>query len=728
MKRRTKATIAIVVGMILFFTPSIQANRYMERLGRGVVAVRTGSSQAYIGWRMLGTDPNDIAFNLYRSTGGGTPLKLNSQPITQSTNWVDNNDVNLIQSNSYFVRPVLDGQELAPSTPFTLPANAPMQQYISIPLAIPAGGTTPDGASYTHRANDASVGDLDGDGEYEIILKWDPSNAKDNSQSGYTGNVFLDAYKLNGIHLWRVDLGINIRAGAHYTQFMVYDLDGDGRAEVACKTAPGTVDGQGHKVILPGDDPNVNYRNPSGSKAPITHNDTTGYVLSGPEYLTIFDGLTGKELATKEYIPLRGDVNDWGDDYGNRVDRFLACVAYLDGVRPSLVMCRGYYGPMTSYGFKKVKNFLVAWNWRNGTLSHLWTFEAAAGQDGDINSGYVGQGNHSLSVSDVDSDGKDEIVYGACVIDHNGTGLYTTGKGHGNAMHLGDFDPDRPGMEVWQGHESSGGGTFRDARTGTIIFRYVSSIDMGRACAGDIDPRYRGCEVWGSMSCPLYSCKGQTISSTKPSMINFMVWWDADLLRELLDGHNNDMENQSAYNPPAVTTPPWIGKWNYVNSTTNTIFTADGTYSNNNTKATPCLSADILGDWREEVIWRTSDNTALRIYTTTIPATNRIYTLMHDPQYRLSIAWQNVTYNQPPHPGFYLGDGMAEPPRPQIKVLYGDLTGDNVVDINNMSEFSKVWLATDCNNVELDWNSDCIINFYEFSLLAKDWLEGLLLR
>jgi rhamnogalacturonan endolyase len=208
-------------------------------------------------------------------------------------------------------------------------------------------------------------------------------------------------------------------------------------------------------------------------------------------------------------------------------------------------------------------------------------------------------------------------------------------------------------------------------------------------------------------------------------MVNFMVWWDADLLRELLDGHNNDVENPDAYSASQkpVTTPPWIGKWNYVNSTINTILTADGTYSNNGTKATPCLSADILGDWREEVIWRTSDNTALRIYTTTIPATNRIYTLMHDPQYRLGIAWQNGAYNQPPHTGFYLGDGMAEPPRPQIKILYGDLTGDNNVDINDVSEFSKVWLATDCNNVELDFNGDCIINLYEFSLLAKDWLD-----
>jgi rhamnogalacturonan endolyase len=595
--------------------------KLMENLGRGVVAVRTSSTQVYVGWRLLGTDPGEIAFYLYRSTGGGTPVKVNNSVITATTDFVDSG-ADLTQSNGYFVRPVIGGVEQAASAAYTLPVNAPTQQYLSVPLQIPAGGTTPDNVTYTYNANDCSVGDLDGDGEYEIVLKWDSSNSKDNAQSGYTGNVFLDAYKLNGTRLWRIDLGRNIRAGAHYTQFMVYDLDGDGKAEVACKTADGTIDGTGRVI----GNPNADYRNASG------------YVLSGPEFLTIFNGMTGAALATTDYVPPRGNVADWGDNYGNRVDRFLACIAYLDGRRPSLVMCRGYY----------TRTVLAAWNWRDGQLTRVWTFDSRDGTPGNL--AYEGQGNHNLSVGDVDGDGRDEIVYGACAIDHDGSGLYSTGLGHGDAMHLSDMDPDRPGLEVCQVHETPGPASleFRDARTGAIIWGKQGTGDTGRGVAMDIDPRYRGYEAWAAGTTGgLYNAKGEQISSRKPSQMNFGVWWDADLLRELLDGTT-------------------ISKWNWTTGTTTTLLSPAGVASNNGTKATPCLSADILGDWREEVIWRTADNTALRIYTTTIPATNRIYTLMHDPQYRLAVAWQNVAYNQPPHPGFFLGDGMSAPPTPNI--------------------------------------------------------------
>ena len=447
----------------------------MENLGRGVVAVRTSSTQIYVGWRMLGTDPANVAFNLYRSANGGAAVKLNSTPLTATTNFVDSS-ANLSQSNAYFVRPVINGVETAASASFTRPANSPTQQFISVPIQPPPGGTTPDNVSYTYSANDASVGDLDGDGEYEIVLKWDPSNAKDNSQSGYTGNVYIDAYKLSGTRLWRINLGRNIRAGAHYTQFMVYDLDSDGKAEVACKTADGTVSGTGQVI----------------GSASADFRNSSGYVLSGPEFFTIFNGQTGAILATADYLPARGNVSSWGDNYGNRVDRFLAGVAYLDGQRPSLIFARGYY----------TRAVLVAWDWRNGQLTRRWTFDSDDGTSG--NTAYRGQGAHSLTVGDVDGDGRDEITYGACAIDDNGRGLYSTGLGHGDALHLSDMDPDRPGQEVFMVHESPSsygptGVEFRDARTGSLIWGLSgNNSDVGRGVAMDVDPRFRGYEAWGS--------------------------------------------------------------------------------------------------------------------------------------------------------------------------------------------------------------------------------------
>lgn len=623
--------------------------RQMENLGRGVVAVQPTAGKIFVGWRMLGTDPESIAFNVYRTSPGRKPVKLNSAPLTGATSFQDE-QADLTKPNSYFVRAVLNGHEQTASAPFLLPANPPVRQYLSIPLQTPAGYTP----------NDASVGDLDGDGEYEIVVH-QAGRGRDNSQAGLTTEPILEAYKLDGTFLWRINLGKNIREGAHYTQFIVYDLDGDGKAEVACKTADGTIDGKG-KVI---GDAKADYRVPEGTSittknragAEQTHN-ISGYVLSGPEYLTIFDGQTGGALATTNFIPPRHPTSlkptpeelsaIWGDGYGNRVDRFLACVAYLDGVRPSLVMARGYY----------TRSVLTAWNWRDGKLSKLWTFDSDDGPEG--NRKYRGQGNHNLSVADVDADGRDEIIYGAAAIDDNGEGLYSTGLGHGDALHVSDLDPDRPGLEVFDIQErfDDAGASFRDARTGEILWKKPSvkagadGEGPGRGLALDIDPRYRGFESWvrGAGVTGLWNTKGEKISDVTPNSCNFGVWWDGDLLSELLDRNT-------------------ISKWDWNNHKDAVLLSADGCMSNNGTKATPALSADILGDWREEVIWRTTDNKELRIYTTVIPTKYRFYTLMHDPQYRLSIAWQNVAYNQPPHTGFYLGEGMTGVPRPNIALV-----------------------------------------------------------
>ncbi|GAA3594394.1 rhamnogalacturonan lyase [Nonomuraea rosea] len=605
-KAGAAVALALAAATVTIGAPAQAAppTKQMEDLDRGLISVRSGSGNL-VSWRLLGTDPDGVSFNVYR---GSTRVATG---LTTSTNFLDNGAA---ADAAYTVRAVSGGAEQAAS-----PASLRFTggSYLDVPIQPPSGGTTPDGVAYTYSANDASVGDVDGDGQYEIVLKWDPSNAKDNSQSGYTGNVFVDAYRLNGTRLWRIDLGRNIRAGAHYTQFQVYDYDGDGRAEVAMKTADGTRDGAGTLI---------------GSSS-ADHRNSSGYVLSGPEYLTMFSGLSGAALSTVSYDPPRGTVSSWGDSYGNRVDRFLAGTAYLDGERPSLIMARGYY----------TRSVIAAWDFRNGTLTKRWTFDSNS-----AGSQYAGQGSHSLSVGDVDADGRDEIVYGAMTVNDNGTGLWSTRTGHGDAQHLGDFDPARAGLEYFKVSESTSqpGSLYIDPRTGQILWQTPSGSDNGRGVAGDISTVRVASEFWSAADANLRSVTGNT-AGRKPSSVNFLAWWDADPVRELLDQTRIDK---------------------YGTSSDTRLLTASGVHSNNGTKATPSLSGDLFGDWREEVVWPTSDNRALRIYATPTPTDRRLYTLMHDPLYRVSIAWQNTAYNQPPHTSFYIGDGMPTPARPNIYV------------------------------------------------------------
>ncbi|MBN2594999.1 MAG: rhamnogalacturonan lyase [Sedimentisphaerales bacterium] len=617
--------VRISIILSLVFVSAVSAQRRMENLTRGIVAVKQTDNSVYVGWRLFGTDPQTIAFNLYRISGTAEPVKVNDTPVTEATNYVDRNaDTN--QSLRYFVRPVLNGDELAPSKT----VSAWDDNYLEIPIQTVSG----------YRPGDASVADLDGDGEYEIILH-QTSRGQDNAFAGITGTPVFDAYELDGTLMWRIDLGINIREGEHYTQFMVYDLDGDGRAEMACKTADGTMDGTG-KII---GDKDKDWR--TFKEGDRTH----GRILDGPEYFTIFDGLTGKALKTVDYIPGRDPIDGWGgiggnggnDSFGNRCDRFLACVAYLDGRRPSVVMCRGVYGRIV----------MAAWDWRDGQLTSRWVFDSGISYPPfEDASPYSGMGGHSLSVADVDDDGKDEIVYHSMVVDDNGQGLYSTGLRHGDSMHISDMYPDRPGLEVFTIHENEDytvrfktpGAAMRDVRTGEILWKHSPGIDVGSGMAADIDPRHRGYEAWGGPG-GLRDSQGNEIGP-KPRSSSFAIWWDADPLRELLSFST-------------------VKKWNWQTGTEETLFRTSARGGGRG----PNIMGDFIGDWREELLMTASDGKALRLYTTTIPTEHRIYTLMHDPQYRLAIAWQNVVYNKPPHPGFFLGDSMAPPPCPDICLI-----------------------------------------------------------
>jgi hypothetical protein len=606
------------IVFLLFFSLKTVAQPRLESLDRGLVAVRTSPTSVFLSWRFLGTDPDGVTFNVYRDD-----VRVNDLPLNGATNYVDE----VSGDFAYSVNAVIDGVEQPSDAAVPVLAN----NWFDIPLSVPDGGETPDGVNYTYSPNDLSVGDIDGDGEYEIIVKWDPSNSKDNSLDGYTGNVYLDAYKMDGTHFWRIDLGVNIRAGAHYTQFLVYDFDGDGLAEVVCKTAPGTIDGAGNALAMgPAASANhgADYRNDKG------------YILSGPEYLTVFNGLTGAEMATVNYVPGRGNVSDWGDSYGNRADRFLAGVAYLDGKNPSIVMTRGYY----------TRSVLAAWDWKDGALTPRWVFDS----NNAGNSAYAGQGNHQLSVADVDGDGMDEIIFGSCTINNDGTGLYSTGLGHGDALHVSDLIPSREGLEVFMPHETGGNGvTLRDAATGEIIWqKKKEGVDIGRGLSADIMAEHPGNEFWASSGLGVYDIHGNIVGSI-PS-VNHAIWWDGDLLRELLDGTT-------------------ISKYKGA-----TLLSATGCSSNNWTKKNPGIQADLFGDWREEVIFRTSDNTKLRVFTTNIPTIYRLPALMHDAQYRTAIAWQNVSYNQPPHVSYFLGHGMEFKFRQSFLRYPVSITADNI--------------------------------------------------
>ncbi len=723
----------------------------LEDLDRGLVAAATADG-VYLSWRLLGhevTGHTDTGmagadFRVYRN---GKRIAT----VTDSTNYLDPAGT---PDARYRVAAVVNGQEDGREVDRSAPTATWSGGYYTLPLRKPADGVTPAGEPYTYRANDMSVGDVDGDGQYEYVVKWDPTNQKDVSQVGYTGTVYIDAYRLDGTLLYRIDLGVNIRAGAHYTQFLVYDFDGDGRSELMFKTAPGTkvitYDRHGNVarerfVTMPREDVRDGYTHADDYRMsaadyydhvvemfqgwhahpevvagnwpatleqafgieprytyPLSRVDAealadhfmdvyapsrssrnnlrafAGFIVDGPEYLSVFDGASGRELQTIRYQPGRHDDGlMWGDyamsriEPGNRVDRFLATVAYLDGRRPSAVFARGYYTRTT----------MVAYHWDGRRLREEWDVDSGwtpltnpfndspHGRDGTDPefATITTQGAHSLSSADVDGDGRQEIVYGSATIDDDGSLLYSSfglmppgsqfpgtmrRLEHGDAMHVTDIDTARPGMEIFMVHESGRyapyGYTMRDAATGEVLWGGYTGVDTGRGMVGDVLPDRPGLEAWASNAeasatdpVRMWTAAGESIGEDIPGT-NQSIKWAADMTTQIVNGASTE-----------TVEPVRIEDWRR-----GVLLVAEGTQSNNWTKGNPCLVADIFGDWREEMIVRTDDSTAVRIYLSTEVTDRKLYTLMHDPQYRAEVARQQTTYNQPSYPSFYLGSDI----------------------------------------------------------------------
>lgn len=635
--------------------------RQMEKLDRGLIAIKTDGG-VYLSWRLFDSEDNifgsadkNVSFNVYRD---GKKIS----EVATKTNYVDST----IGTN-YSVAPVINGVEGEKCNPVTAYNNS----YFDIPLSKPDDETIydPSGnelATYSFFPADCSTGDVDGDGEYEIIVKWTSSEHDVGSPGdpAYSGTVHLAAYKLDGTKLWKndIELGKNVYSSAHTLQFLVYDFDGDGKSEVMCQTSLGSKDGQGKYVS------NAAQTDEEIKAITDEENSTADYrgygrITEGKEFLTVFNGETGVAMDTINLPTTRGSENgvDYGDDFGNRSNRFVSDIAYLDGEKPYAIYLRGYYFGRNG----KQRTSIAGISWDGTSLSPTYRFDTQKGQEGYYDGAYqyVGNGNHNCTVADVDNDGKDEFITGALCMEVNDDNEFRpkwcTYLQHGDALHIGNYDPTHTGFEFFTVHEDSGtnslsgnditldfGMSVIDAETGNIMFHEGASDDTGRGVMANVGAGGYY-QIWSAKNSARQSNGGTDFTTATsltgrntPSM-NFRIFWDGDLYDNLLNGAN-------------------ITDWNGRNMSN--IFSA-GNYdcvSINGTKANPSLQADLFGDWREEVVYPTSDGTALRVFSTTDTTDYKIKTLMQDPVYRSGVAAEQTAYNQPPHVGFYMGKEVFE--------------------------------------------------------------------